>query len=34
MAGLMPDQKCHMKNIFFLSKKAVSHMTFVNCPTG
>ena len=37
VSWLMPDMKCHTKNVFFwffLSKKAVSHMTFVNCPTG
>ena len=34
LVGHQPaDQKCCMKNIF-LSKKVVSHMTFVNCLTG
>ena len=31
---LMPNQKCHTKNTFFLSKKVVSHKTFVNHLTG
>ena len=30
----LADHKCNTKNVFFLSKKAVSHMTFVNCPTS
>ena len=30
----MANKKCHTKNVFFLSKKAVSHMTFVNLATG
>ena len=30
----MVNMKCHTKNIFFLSKRAVGHVTFVNQPTG
>ena len=28
------NQKCWMKSMFFLSRKAVGHLTFVTCPTG
>ena len=31
---LRANMKCHTKNIFFLSKKVVSHMTSVNKPIG
>ena len=30
----LADQKCQTKNVFFLFKKAVRHMTSVNCLTG